>query len=141
MRAKTVLVVDDEPVNLELVRAVVEHSGLPIRLVAAANGLEGVRRARECCPDLVLMDLKMPVLDGCEATRRLKADPATAAIPVIVVSGETTAEWRARARAAGCDAFMEKPIDVGALVTAIRERVTEPSPRARSASPGPRHVA
>jgi two-component system cell cycle response regulator DivK len=120
---KTLLVVDDQPDNLELLRMVVEEADLPVELVTASNGLEAVSLARTRAPALVLMDLKMPVLDGWEATRRLKADPATADIPVVAFTAQAMVGDRERALAAGCEAYLTKPIDVRTLTAFLRKRL------------------
>ena len=123
MPVKTFLIVDDEPTNVQLIRMLAEDVGLPVRLRTASNGLEAVTLARELAPALVLMDLKLPVLDGLEATRRLKADPATASIPVIALTAQAMVGDRERALAAGCDGYLTKPIDLQALVALLRERL------------------
>lgn len=123
MRTKTLLVVDDEPTNLELIRMAVEDTGLPVRLIVASNGEEALRHARELVPDLVLMDLKMPVLDGWEATRRLKADPLTATVPVVALTAQAMAGDLDRALAAGCDACLTKPLDVRMFMAMLEERL------------------
>jgi two-component system cell cycle response regulator DivK len=115
VRPKTLLVVDDEPANVELIRMIVEDAALPVRFVAARNGEEALLRAREAPPDLVLMDLMMPVLDGWEATRRLKADPATARVRVVAITAQAMPGDRPQALAAGCDDYVTKPIDVRAI--------------------------
>ena len=115
MPPKTLLVVDDEPANVELIRMIVEDAALPVRFVSARNGEEALARVREVPPDLVLMDLMMPVLDGWEATRRLKADPATAGIRVVALTAQAMPGDRAHALAAGCDDYITKPIDVRAI--------------------------
>lgn len=123
MPDKTLLVVDDEPTNLELIRMLVEEADLPVQLVTACDGLEALARAREVRPALVLMDLKLPGLDGWEATRRLKADPATAGIPVVALTAQAMSGDGERALAAGCDGYLTKPIDVQAVARLIRERL------------------
>jgi two-component system, cell cycle response regulator DivK len=105
----TLLVADDEPQNLDLIRMVVEEANVEVRLMTASNGLEAVRLARDLAPRLVLMDLKMPILDGWEATRRLKADDRTRGIPVIALTGHALAGHSKGAMDAGCDAFITKP--------------------------------
>ena len=115
MPPKTLLVVDDEPANVELIRMIVEDAALPVRFLSARNGEEALARVREAPPDLVLMDLMMPVLDGWEATRRLKADPATAGIRVVALTAQAMPGDRAHALAAGCDDYITKPIDVRAI--------------------------
>ena len=119
---KTLLVADDEPANIALIKMVVEDSGVDVRLVTAADGEQAVTSARATSPDLILMDLKMRVLDGWEATRRLKADPATARIPVIALTAQAMAGDREQALAAGCDDYVTKPIDVLWLIGLLRER-------------------
>jgi len=121
MGERTVLAVDDEPANLELIQMAVEESGLAVHLVAARDGVEALARARELRPALVFMDLKMAGLDGWTATRRLKADPLTSAIPVIALSAHAMAGDRERALAAGCDGYMTKPLDVRAFVVLLRQ--------------------
>src|SRR2546428_13836891 len=101
---------------------VVEDSGVDVRLVTAADGEQAVASARATSPDLILMDLKMRVLDGWEATRRLKADPATSGIPVIAVTAQAMPGDRAQALAAGCDDYVTKPIDVQWLIPLLKER-------------------
>lgn len=117
---KTLLVADDEPNNLDLIRMLVETVELPVELVTARNGVEALARTRELKPALVLMDLKMPDLDGWEATRQLKADPATASIPVIALTAQAMAGDRHRALAAGCDGDLTKPIDVQEVAQLLR---------------------
>lgn len=120
---KTVLVADDEPANIDLIRMMLETAGLEVRLVTATDGGEALLRVRDALPDLILMDLKMPVVDGWEATRRLKGDPATSAIPVIALTAQAMPGDREQALAAGCDDYVTKPIDVRALLTLLRKRL------------------
>jgi len=121
---KTLLAVDDEPTNLDLIQMAVEESGLEVRIVTAANGLEAIERARDARPSLVLMDLKMPVLDGWAATRRLKGDPMTATIPVIALSAQAMAGDRERALGAGCDGYLSKPLDLAAFIALLKAHLT-----------------
>jgi two-component system cell cycle response regulator DivK len=95
----------------------------------AADGQQGVTAAQRGAPDLILMDLSLPVMDGCEATRRLKADPATRRIPIIALTAHAMLSDRQRAFDAGCDDFDTKPVELGRLLGKIeaalgRERVT-----------------
>ena len=120
MQVKTLLAVDDEPTNLQLIRMAVEESGLDVELVTATNGLEAIERARLVRPSLVLMDLKMPILDGWAATRRLKDDPTTATIPVIALSAQAMTGDRERALGAGCDGYVSKPLDIAAFVAMLK---------------------
>jgi two-component system, cell cycle response regulator DivK len=117
---KTLLAVDDEPTNLHLIQMAVEESGLDVELITAMNGVEAIERAREARPSLVLMDLKMPGLDGWTATRRLKDDPVTATIPVIALSAQAMAGDHDRALGAGCDGYMSKPLDMAAVIALLR---------------------
>jgi two-component system cell cycle response regulator DivK len=122
-RRRTVLVADDQAANLELIRMVVEDSDLPVDVITARDGQEAVALARTVVPDLILMDLKMPVLDGWQATRRLKDDPRTAAIPVIAVTAQAMLGDREKALAAGCDGYVTKPFDVRQLCALLAERL------------------
>jgi CheY-like chemotaxis protein len=114
--APRVLVVDDDPAILEVLGEFVSDD-LGLVAVQANNGavaLEAVAAAR---PDLVLLDLRMPILDGFEACRRLKADPTTRAIPVVAVSADGN---RRAALACGCDDFVAKPFDLDAIERVVR---------------------
>ena len=102
-----ILLVEDNADNQEIYRIILAHHGHAV--LQAWDGEEGVRMAREHRPDLILMDLTMPVIDGLEATRILKADPATAAIPVIALTAHAMQEDLEAAEAAGCVAFLSKP--------------------------------
>jgi len=124
MEGATLLIVDDEPVNIELINLLVEELELPVRIATAENGHEAIALARELTPSLVLMDLKMPGLDGWEATRQLKADPETAGIPIIAVTAQAMVGDRERAIEAGCDGYVTKPIDVQAFSSLLRERLS-----------------
>jgi CheY-like chemotaxis protein len=123
MQRKTLLVVDDQQDNVELIRTLVEDVELPVRLSVARDGAEAIELARALSPALVLMDLMLPVVDGWEATRRLKADRATAGIPVIAVTAQAMVGDRERALAAGCDGYVTKPLDIRALVALLREHL------------------
>jgi CheY-like chemotaxis protein len=110
-------VVEDNELNLDVVRRRLERLGHAI--LVARDGLEGVERARQELPDLVLMDISLPVIDGWEATRRLKADACTASIPVMALTAHAMSEDRARSLAAGCDDYDTKPIDLPRLAAKI----------------------
>lgn len=105
---KTILIVEDVPLNRELLVQLLEDR---YRLVLAEDGKAALERAAQEQPDLVLMDLSLPLMDGWEATRRLKADAALSRIPVIVLSAHAMRGDEERARAIGCDDFLTKPID------------------------------
>jgi CheY-like chemotaxis protein len=109
---KTILIVEDVELNRDLLVQLMEDDH---RLLLAADGAEAIERAATAKPDLILMDLSLPRLDGWEATRRMKADPALAHIPVIVVSAHAMRGDEERARACGIDDFLTKPIDEALL--------------------------
>jgi CheY-like chemotaxis protein len=114
----TILLVEDHEDNRIVYRTVLEHFGYTV--LEAHDGEEGVRRAREDRPDLVLMDISIPKLDGWEATRALKSDPATARIPVIALTAHALPEDRARATEAGCDGYLAKPVEPRRVVEEVR---------------------
>ena len=103
----TILLVEDNADNQEIYRIILAHHGYAV--LQAWDGERGVSMARAHAPDLILMDLTMPVIDGLEATRMLKADPATAAIPIIALTAHAMQEDLEAAEAAGCVAFLAKP--------------------------------
>lgn len=109
MTDKTILLVEDHEDNRNVYRAILEHFGF--RVLVAPDGREGIRMAREHRPDLILMDLSIPHIDGWEATRVLKADQATAEIPVIALSAHALEEDRTRAIQAGCAGYLAKPVE------------------------------
>ena len=113
-----VLLVDDYPDARAMYGEYLEFSGFDV--VEAANGEEALARALDADPDIILMDLSLPVMDGCEATRRLKADARTAAIPVVALTGHALAGISDGARQAGCAAFVTKPCLPDDLVLEIR---------------------
>src|ERR1700719_1054122 len=122
MKSKTerprVLVVDDYPDAREMYSEYLEFSGFDV--IEAANGMEALQRAADATPDIILMDLSLPVMDGWVATRRLKADVRTASIPVVALTGHALAGISEGAKKAGCDAFITKPCLPEDLVKEIR---------------------
>jgi two-component system cell cycle response regulator DivK len=114
-----VLVVDDFPDNRDMYMQYLEFSGL--RVAEAQNGHEALQQAFSLLPDLIVMDLSLPGLDGWEATRRLKADARTQAIPVIALTGHALAGHSKGAIEAGCDAFITKPCLPERLLEEIRK--------------------
>ena len=116
-RGTRVLVVEDFADNRELLTEYLTFRGFAV--TAAADGETALRSAREQRPDVILMDLRMPGLDGWQATRRLKADPTTAAVPVIAVTAHALRPEMDSARDAGCDAVVAKPFDISALADAL----------------------
>jgi two-component system cell cycle response regulator DivK len=113
-----VLIVEDDEVNLKLARSVLQASGYEV--LEAITGEQGVSLARQAQPDLVLMDIQLPGIDGIEAFRQLRADSATRAIPVIAVTASTSPADRVAIRAAGFDAFLAKPVKLTELVDTVR---------------------
>ena len=118
MTGNRILVVEDNERNLKLVRDVLQYAGYDV--IAASSGEQGVELARERMPDLVLMDLQLPEMDGTEALRRLRDDPLTRAIPVVAVTAFAMKDDRERALNAGFDSYLEKPISVRALPDQVR---------------------
>ncbi|HWW70694.1 MAG TPA: response regulator, partial [Duganella sp.] len=118
---KTLLVVDDVATNRALLRDLL--GALGFRILEADNGVSALRQAKIEPPDLVLMDMVMPDMDGIEATRRLRAEPGSANTPVLIISASSTQEEGLRAIAAGADAFLGKPIDEQALLGEIGARL------------------
>jgi two-component system, cell cycle response regulator DivK len=114
-----ILLADDTEDNRDLYGTVLSLAGW--RVEYAENGREAVDKARSAQPAVVVMDLGMPVMDGWQATRVIKAEPETKHIPVIALSGHVTTEARMRALAAGAAAFCSKPCDPAALVDAVRQ--------------------
>src|SRR5471032_1577674 len=120
-----VLLVDDYPDAREMYTEYLEFSGFDV--VEAGNGMEALQRAIDAAPDIILMDLSLPVMDGWEATRRLKADPRTATIPVVALTGHALAGISEGAKKAGCDAFVTKPCLPEDLVREIRKILDGPA--------------
>ncbi len=118
----TVLIVEDNLDNRMIYRTILEHYGYEV--LEAADGEAGVRLARERLPDLVLMDISIPIIDGHEATRMLKADPATAHIPVIALTAHAMAEDRLLAAEAGCDADLAKPAEPKQVAAEVRRLIS-----------------
>lgn len=118
------LIVDDDERNARLARDVLEAAGL--EAVTAATAAEAIGIARQRRPDVVLMDLRLPDLDGTEAMRLLAADERTARIPVVATSALAAAEAEPRALRAGFAGYIEKPIDVAALPEQVRAHALLP---------------
>ena len=114
---KTVLLVEDNEDNLVVYRTILEHVGY--RVVEARDGEEGVTRARQDHPDLILMDMSLPVKDGWTATSEIKADAALRTIPVIALTAHAMAGDKDRALEAGCDDYDTKPVEFARLVSKI----------------------
>jgi two-component system, cell cycle response regulator DivK len=104
----TILVIEDNPANMKLVSLLLRNVGYVV--LAAADAEAGVALARTALPDLILMDMQLPGMDGLAATALLKGNPATAAIPVIALTALAMKEDREKTVAAGCDAYIAKPL-------------------------------
>jgi CheY-like chemotaxis protein len=116
---KTVLLVEDYADSRFMLGRLLEMSGF--RVVEAADGREAVDVAERECPDVVLMDLQMPVLDGFTATSLIRRIESTCRVPVIAVSAQSTEDYVAAARRVGCDHFVPKPIDFDLLLGLVRD--------------------
>jgi two-component system cell cycle response regulator DivK len=119
-RAK-ILVIEDNALNLELLREILAAEGYEV--LEAGDGEEGIEIACRERPDLILMDLQLPGLDGYEATRRLRADGRTAAIPIVAVTAHAMRGDDEKALAAGCDGVVVKPIEVRGLVRTVAKHL------------------
>jgi two-component system cell cycle response regulator DivK len=113
-----ILVVEDFADNRAILRDLLTHAGFEV--VEAADGEAGVSEARAIQPDLIVMDLQLPVLDGYEATRRIREEAALAAVPIIAVSSFALPGDEEKARCAGCDHFVTKPFSPRELLAKIR---------------------
>jgi CheY-like chemotaxis protein len=114
----TILVVEDNEKNLKLVRDVLQYAGFDV--VAASSAEQGLEIAMERPPDLVLMDLQLPGMDGTAALRQLRDSPRTRSVPVVAVTAFAMKDDRERALRAGFDGYLEKPISVQALPEQVR---------------------
>ncbi|WP_171120864.1 MULTISPECIES: response regulator [unclassified Ruegeria] len=109
-----VLLVEDNEMNSDMLSRRLERKGFHV--VVARDGLEGVSMAGEERPDIILMDMSLPEIDGWEATRRIKAAPETASIPVVALTAHAMASDREKALEAGCDDFDTKPVELSRLL-------------------------
>ena len=114
----TILLVEDNELNREVLVRRLTKAGFGVAI--AVNGRDAVEKARATLPDLVLMDMNLPVMDGFQATRALKADPATRAIPVVALTALVMPGDRERCLEAGCDDYDGKPVDFPSLLAKIR---------------------
>jgi two-component system cell cycle response regulator DivK len=130
-----VLVVEDYQDAREMYAAYLQFSGFDV--AEAANGFEAIEKTVQLLPDIVLMDLALPRMDGWEATRRLKNDERTRHIPIVALTGHALAGHAEGAREAGCDAFVTKPCLPDALVREIKRLLDRPRPNADNAKERP----
>lgn len=116
---QVILIVEDEPRNLKLIRDLLEVSGYII--LEAIDGKQGVEIAKAKKPDLILMDIQLPVMEGFEATRILKADERTRDIPIMALTAHAMEGDEEKVKAAGCDGYVSKPIDTRGFLNKITE--------------------
>ncbi len=123
-RSPQVLLVDDEPHQRVIYRAMFEQRGYLV--LEAEDGESAVRVAEDERPDLILMDVGLPWMDGWEVTRRLKATPRTSGIPVLAISAQVGSEGELRAESAGCVGFLPKSLEPAAVVDAVAAVIGAP---------------
>jgi CheY-like chemotaxis protein len=125
----TVLLVEDNDDNRAIYRTILEFSGYAV--IEALDGDSAVVQARASRPDLILMDISIPIMDGWEATRILKADPATSGIPIIALTAHAMDSDRRRAKEVGCDGYLAKPIEPRLVVEEVARFLSFRAPPAR----------
>jgi two-component system, cell cycle response regulator DivK len=124
-RLAKVLIVDDFEDNRQMYAEFLTYSGYQV--LEATDGAEAIAKAKELAPDLVVMDLSLPVMDGWEATRRLKGDPQTRHIPILALTGHSFDGHSRGAHDAGCDGFLAKPCLPERLLQAVRQMLSSPT--------------
>lgn len=120
---KVILIVEDEALNMELVRDVLQVSGYTT--LEAVDGKQGVELARKRKPDLILMDIRMPVMDGLEAARILKADAGTRNIPIVALTSHAMKGDKEKIIQAGCDGYLAKPLNIKDLKEKVLEYLSK----------------
>ena len=120
---KRILVIEDQEDNRAILRDLLSAVGYD--LIEAVNGAEGIAKAESEKPDLILMDIQMPLIDGYDATRRIKANPGLKSIPIIAVTSYALSGDEAKTRAAGCDGYIAKPYDPRVMLRLIRKFLNE----------------
>jgi two-component system, cell cycle response regulator DivK len=123
---KTILIVEDNEKNMKLARDILRAKGYAT--LEAVNGETGVRLALEHKPDLVLMDIQLPDINGIEAFGRIRGNADTGAVPVVAFTASVTANDRSRITDAGFDAFLSKPINLKEFMDTVRRMLGEPQP-------------
>ena len=124
MMPKRILLVEDNEMNRDMLSRRLQKRGYDISI--ALDGQEGVDRASQELPDVILLDMSLPVMDGWEAARRLKAGTATQNIPIIALTAHAMSDDRQKALDAGCDDFDTKPVDLARLIGKIEALVSQP---------------
>jgi two-component system, cell cycle response regulator DivK len=130
----TILIVEDNPTNMKLSTFLLESADYDV--IAAVNAEVGLTLAREGRPDLILMDIQLPGMDGLQATALLKADEATRGIPVIALTALAMKGDEERIRAAGCDGYVAKPLDYKDFLATIKAMLEKRAPAAPPVSAG-----
>lgn len=123
----TVLIVEDDRISQKMIRDALRAAGYETEEVD--SGERALQKVAEKTPDLIVMDIRLPGIDGLETTRRLKADPGTAAIPIVAVTAHVMPEDESLIRDAGCDAYMPKPLRFSALLGLVRDLLAGRRPR------------
>jgi CheY-like chemotaxis protein len=114
-----ILLVEDQEMNRDMLSRRLKKRGYDVSI--AVDGAEGIEKARSESPDLILMDMSLPVIDGWEATRQLKAEDATRGIPIVALTAHAMTTDREKALAAGCDAYETKPVELPRLLETIEK--------------------
>jgi two-component system, cell cycle response regulator DivK len=123
---KRILIIEDTEDNRQIIRDLL--TSFDYELIEAVDGEEGVAAAQSHLPDLILMDIQLPVMDGYEATRRIRAIPELARVPIIAVTSYALSGDETKTRQAGCDGYVAKPFSPRQLLAKIREFLPPPSP-------------
>lgn len=123
MNSKTVLLVEDNEDNRIVYATVLEHFGYHV--IEAKDGAEGVRMTREQRPDIVLMDISIPIMDGWQATATLKEDPSTNGIPIIALTAHALPEDREKSASVGCDGYLAKPCEPSRVLAEVNRVLGE----------------
>jgi CheY-like chemotaxis protein len=127
MAGETILIVEDNPLNMELATDLLEAAGYVVRQAGTAE--EAIHKAKTDSPQLILMDVSLPGMDGLAATRALKVDPATRAIPVIALTAYAMKGDEEKAREAGCEGYITKPIDTRGFPATVARVLTSAGKR------------
>jgi len=127
MTARTVLLVEDNPMNLELAADLLRAAGYAV--LEAMTGREGLALAVARLPDLVLLDIRLPDMDGLDVVRALRADPRTAALPVVAVTAQAMKGDEQAARSAGCSGYITKPINTRTFLAEVGRHVNSEVPQ------------
>ena len=120
---KRILVVEDQEDNRQIIRDML--AGTDYEIIEAENGEEALAAVAKQRPDLILMDVQLPIMDGYEAARRIKADPALRSIPIIAVTSYALSGEHEKARAAGCDEYVAKPFSPRQLLAKVRQYLSD----------------